>query len=131
RSFALYVLCGSLILAVVFAVISQSRAELYRHDTLIWEDLVEQNPKSPLIVNNYCLALLRRGANADAIARMERLINDIPNYGPVLLNLSMGYSRIERFPEAEAVLKRLIDANPTEALPLTSLALLYHQRGMT
>jgi len=76
------------------------------------------------------LDLFAAGKREQAIAAYEAALTADPGYTDALHGLARAYQDLERYDEAIAISKRLVEIDPNDILPHTSLSILYQKKGM-
>lgn len=69
------------------------------------------------------------GRTPEAVAAYEKALSLSPDFLPARFNLGEAFIRLERFTEAEALLRQVIQAEAGHAEALASLGCLYHAQG--
>jgi protein O-mannosyl-transferase len=91
-----------------------------------WRDAAAKGPQNGRALMNYGVALMQRGAHADALAQFEQAARFSPNYDFLEVNLGIVKGALGRTAEAEAHFARAIAITP-----LTNVGHYYYGRWLT
>lgn len=76
------------------------------------------------------LGFFEEGKREEAIAQYQAALAADPNFSDALHGLARAYQDLNRYDEAIDIAKKLIEIDPEEILPHTSLSILYQKKGM-
>ncbi len=76
------------------------------------------------------LEMTAEGNTREAIAEYELALAADPDYHDALHGLARAYQDAGRLDDAIAISQKLVDLDPDDVLPHTSLSILYQKKGM-
>ncbi len=101
---------AAVLLAAAFGTWQRNQA--WASEESVWRDAAVKNPENGRALMNYGVALMDRGAHADALAQFEAAAVISPNYDFLEVNLGIVKGALNRKGEAEAHFKHAIAIAP-------------------
>jgi tetratricopeptide (TPR) repeat protein len=117
------------ILGIAAVVADRRRAEVWRDDRLLWQEVVERSPDNPTAYVNLGLAHLDAGALDPADAVLREGLARAPNYGRFHYNLALVALRRGRYEEARASVLSAIALDAGYWKAYRALAIIELERG--
>jgi tetratricopeptide (TPR) repeat protein len=120
---------GVIVWICALGALSAMQTSVWRNPLTMWEATLKANPRGYAALNNYGLALSRRGEYEKAISVLKKAIDVAPKTAMGYDNLASVYVRTRRFAEAAELYKKSIQVNPRGELSHAMLARLKRQEG--
>jgi tetratricopeptide (TPR) repeat protein len=118
------------LVAIVLAVISEGRVRAYNDPTVLWRQVVQQEPKNFVAHCNLGARLLGDSSRqAEAISELQTALSLYPEYGAALCNLGSAQTNTGQFSEAIKTLHRAIALDPKQALGHVNLGIALTRAG--
>jgi len=115
-------------IALLAAVATHARAEVWSNPVSLWEDTLRKSPNKSRAYLQLAQSYYDAGDYAKAVEQFERVSRiETPDYN-ALVNWGLAYQRMNRFDEALAKLRQAASMEPT-AHVWSQIGMIYAQRG--
>jgi len=101
----------------------------YQEAVKHYQFLIEENKRNPLFHFNYATILEKVGKDEEAEQEFKQALALSPSFYKAAMALGLLYERTNRVAEAEALYRRLIQADPKNHLPYLLLQGIYARRN--